>query len=244
MGRRRALRESAPLSSRRDDGKHENIGSSEMLSDGNEEILSDTAFDGSDDEVVYGDVLRTIGRRNKEKEEVEQLGQQLFREEEEESGDNNSFYEGNSSASSSDEGDDDGRGGLIDFVDGLVSARTCTARSEGIDNYLQTLPETEFALPPSRETLAATSNDGGVSLEALIAPLQDQTTFAAVSGKVKDLNASQKIKPPSEPLIARRAERAVAYEVTEQQSQAYVYCMRNTLFCIYQCCVLFPLPIT
>ncbi len=216
------MRESGPLFQRRDKGEREYKGSPGRLSDSEEEILSDEeAFDGSDDEAVYGDVLRTIGRRNKNKEEVEQGGLQLFHEEEE-SGDTNSSEEGDDNSSASGDGGGDGSGGLIDFVDSLGSMRTRSARSTGIRNDLQTLPETEFALPPSRETLAATSDGGGVSLEALIAPLQDETAFAAISGRVKDLSASsQKIKPPSEPIVARYAERAVTYEVREHQAQAY-----------------------
>ncbi len=215
------MRESGgPLSRRRDKGKREDTGLSGRLSNGDddEEILSDEeAFDRSDDEAVYGDVLRTIGRRNKKKEEVEQGGQQLFHEEDEAIGDNSSSDEGDNSSAS----DDDGNGGLIDFVDSLGSG---TARSTGIENDLQILPETEFALPPSRETLASTLDGSGVSLEALIAPLQDETTFATISGRVKDLSASsQKIKPPTEPIVARRAERAVTYEVREQQQTQAAY---------------------
>ncbi len=212
------MRESGLVFQRRDKGEREYKGPPGKLSDEEEEILSaEEAFDGSDDEVVYGGVLRTIGRRNKNKDEIEQGDMQLFHEDEE-SGDGNSSDEGDDSSACVD-GGGDGSGGLIDFVDSLGSIKTRSAR---VQNDLQTLPETEFALPPSHDTLAAMSDGGGVSLEALVAPLQDKTAFAAISGRVKDLSASsQEIKPPSEPIIARHAERAVTYEVREQQAQAY-----------------------
>ncbi len=222
MGRKRALRESGgPRSRRRDEGKREDGGPPGRLSnDGDdEEILSDEEeFDNSDDEAAYGDVLRAIGRRNKKKEGADQGDEgQLLHEEDEEIGGVDVYSpsdEGEDySNASGDDDNENGGYGLIDFVDSLGPS---TARSTGIDNGLQTLPETEFALPPpSRERLPSTL-DGNVSLEALIAPLQDETSFAPISRRVKDLSASsQKIKPPSEPIVARRAERAVTYEVSE-----------------------------